>query len=191
MITIVGAGALGSHVALFLRNVDPPIKLVDFDKVEMKNTHAQFHTRMGLRKNKGQALAQAFLAMFGRRLEVVPHKVTKDNVAGILRPQNTDLVLDCTDNAKARYLLVDHCTDFAIPCLHGCLSADGTFARIIWSELFVPDAEGEEGEATCEGGEHLPFFAFVAGLMAWEAQSFLSTSKRGNYHVAGSEVLKI
>jgi len=183
MITIVGAGALGSHVALFLRNTDHAIRLVDFDKVEMKNTHAQFHTRMGLRKNKGQALSQAMLGMFGRMIEVVPHRLSRDNVAGILRPQNTDLVLDCTDNAKTRYLILDHCTDNDIPCLHGCLSADGTFARVVWNEVFQPDAEGDE-KATCEGGEHLPFFAYAAAAMTLEVQRFLDTGKKRSMHVS-------
>lgn len=190
MITIVGVGALGSHVALFLRNTEHPIKLVDFDRVLMKNTHAQFHTRIGQGKNKVQALGMTMLALFGRKVELVPHKLGKHNVAAILNPECTDLVLDCTDNIAARRTIMDFCTDQHIPCVHGCLSADGTFARVVWNEVFQPDAEGDE-TATCEDGEHLPFFAYVAAVIALEVQRYLDTGKKRSVHVGVGNLMVI
>ena len=43
-VVIVGVGALGSHVALLGRNWGVQLKLVDFDRIEQKNTQAQFHS---------------------------------------------------------------------------------------------------------------------------------------------------
>lgn len=182
MVTIVGIGALGSHAALFLRNIEHPITLVDFDRIEMKNTHAQFHNRMNVGKFKVLALNQMMMGLFGRKFEVIPHKLIKGNVFAILNPDSTNLVIDCTDNIEARSLIQNHCKVHDIPCLHGCLAGDGRFARVIWAEQFIPDAEGAE-EATCEGGEHLPFYGVAASYLAVEAQRFLETGRKRNLHI--------
>jgi len=189
MIVIVGAGALGSHVALLCRNFKEEIRVVDFDKVEMKNTQAQFHTKMSIRRNKAQSLGQALRGMFGVEIEVNPHKLTKDNVRYLLG--DAELVIDCTDNIKARTLIQDYVRKNEIPCLHGALSGDGTFGRMLWTEEFTADAEGEDGEATCEDGEALPFFAFVSSMMAMEAQSFLKTGKKRSMQFSPAGALRL
>lgn len=186
MITIIGVGALGSHVAMLLRNYD--LKLVDFDKIEQKNLQAQFHSKMGLRKNKAQSLAQMLQGMFGVKVHTVPHKLTVTNAGSLI--EGSELVIDCTDNLAARMNIQDFTKDY-IPCLHGAVSADGTFARIVWTEHFQPDAEGEDGEATCEDGEALPFFALSASLIAIEAQSFLKTEKKRSYQLTPTSITRL
>jgi molybdopterin/thiamine biosynthesis adenylyltransferase len=188
MITIVGVGALGSHLALFLRNEQVGLKLIDFDRIESKNTQAQFHTRMSMGHNKAQAMTRALHGMFGVNAEPVPSKLTKDNVEVLL--SKSEIILDCTDNIEARSLIRSYYLNHGTPTLHGALSADGTFARIVWSECFVADAEGEAGEATCVDGEHLPFFAAAAAYMAIEAQRFLRTGKRQNFQLSPSGIMR-
>ena len=63
MITIIGAGALGSHVALLLRNMKQGLTVCDFDRIETKNLQAQFHGKMGLGMNKAVSLGRTFLGM--------------------------------------------------------------------------------------------------------------------------------
>ena len=188
MITIIGAGALGSHVALFLRNLKHKLRVIDFDRVEQKNTMAQFHTKMSLRQNKAEATRVAMKGMFGTNIESRPYKLSGDNVDALL--DGSDLVIDCTDNIAARRLIKGHCSD-SIPCLHGALSADGTFARIMWAEDFVADAEGEEGEVTCIDGEHLPFFAAAASYLAIEAQRFLETGKKSSFQLTPAGLIRL
>lgn len=188
MITIVGAGALGSHVALFLRN-EAELQIVDFDKVEQKNTLAQFHSKMGLRKNKALALSQSMQGLFGIKVKTIPHKLTKDNWNEVLK--DGDLILDCTDNIAARKLIREWWDEYGVPVLHGALSADGTFARVMWAEDFVADAEGEDGEATCIDGEHLPFFAAAASYMAVEAQRFLKTEKKQSFQLSPAGIIRL
>lgn len=189
MIVIIGAGALGSHVALFLRNENVPITVVDFDRVEQKNILAQFHTKMGLRKNKAKALQQSLAGLFDAHIYPVPHKLTIDNVDTVL--DDASLVIDCTDNIEARNLIQGFVTDVDTPCLHGALSADGTFARVMWAEDFVADAEGEDGEATCIDGEHLPFFAAAAAYLAIEAQRFLATGKKQSFQLTPAGLVRL
>lgn len=186
-ITIVGLGALGSHAALALRNAGN-LKLVDFDLVEQKNTLAQFHSKMGLRRNKAQALQQAFQGMWGIKTDAIPHKVTADSVQAILG--GSDLVLDCTDNFAARACIKQFCTDKDIPLLHGAMSADGTFGQVLWTERFKADEESGDG-ATCEDGENLPFHLLMGSVMAQTVKSFLKSGKRYCFQVTPAGILKV
>lgn len=189
MITIIGIGALGSHVALLLRNLEVGLKVVDFDRVEQKNTKAQFHTKMSLGKNKAQAFSQSLLGLFGTKVAAVPHKLTDDNARALLGV--SELVLDCTDNIEARKVIIHTCRLCKVPCLHGALAASGDFARVVWDEHFVPDAESNDGVATCVDGEHLPFFAAAASFMALEAQHFLETKKKRSYQLTPAGLVRL
>lgn len=180
-VTIVGVGALGSHVALALRNVKPGLKIIDFDIIEQKNILAQVHTKMSLRQNKALALQKALSGLFGVQVEAIPHRLTKDNAQVLLG--DSSLIIDCTDNIEARRVISLYVRSTNTPCLHGGLSADGTFARIMWDDMFEPDSEDQEGGATCEDGEHLPFFMMASSILATTAQIFLKTGKRRSFQV--------
>lgn len=190
-IVIVGAGALGSHVALLGRNWTGghPLRVVDFDRVESKNVMSQFHTTMGKGRNKADGLKQAMHGLFGVRIDAVPHKLTRDNAQALLG--GASLVMDCTDNAEARRVIQEFVRKHGIPCLHGALTADGTFGRVIWDEHFKEDEEGAPGQATCEDGENLPFHALVAAQMAVVAQRFLRKGERSSHQVTPWGIIRL
>ena len=177
-IVIIGAGALGSHLVLLARNWPETLRVVDFDRVETKNIRSQFHTQMGQGRNKVQALQQAMQGMFRLKLDVVPHRLTEDNREQIIPVGDTRLVIDCTDNIEARTLIQQYCLEEGVPCLHGCLSADGTYAQAVWTEDFDPDPEGEPGQATCEDGDHVAFYAIAGARLAILGRKFLDTGKK-------------
>lgn len=179
-VVVVGVGALGSHVLLFGRNWPARFTVVDFDRVEQKNVLAQFHPKMGVGKNKAQALQQAFQGLFGLKVDAIPHKLGADNVATLLG--GADLVLDCVDNAPTRAIIQGYVRAHAIPCLHGAIAADGAYARLMWDPLFTAD-EADEGAATCEDGAHLPFIAMVSAKMAQLAGQFLTGGAQKSCHL--------
>lgn len=186
-ITIVGLGALGSHVAQALRNMKQGLKLVDFDVVEQKNILSQFHTNLSLRRNKAQALQQALQGLWGVKVEVVPHKLTSDNARQLLG--TAGLVIDCTDNIAARKVMMEFCKANNIPLLHGAMSADGSFARAIWTDWFKPDEESGTG-ATCEDGENLPFHVLAGAVVAQAAKAFLTRGAKVNFDITPSGVVR-
>jgi molybdopterin/thiamine biosynthesis adenylyltransferase len=188
-VVIVGLGALGSHVMLLARNWKVTFHLIDFDRVEMKNTQAQFHTKMGLRQNKAQALGKTLQGLYGMKVRTVPHKLTKHNVHALLG--DVDLVLDCTDNIEARQLIQGFCVETDTACLHGAMSADASFARSVWTEHFVGDAEGHEGEATCEDGENLPLHALYAGVITATAQRFLLDGTKASFQMTPTGFVRL
>jgi molybdopterin/thiamine biosynthesis adenylyltransferase len=185
-IVIVGVGALGSHLVLFGRNWDAALVAVDFDRVEQKNVLSQLHTRMGVGRNKAQALRQTMQGLFGVRLKAVPHRLTEDNARTLLA--DATLVVDCVDHGPTRRLIAEVAAELELPCLHGALAADGAYARVMWAPRFSVDGGGE-GAATCEDGEHLPFVARVAAQMAQTVQRFLRDGTRDDHHLRpdGSE----
>jgi molybdopterin/thiamine biosynthesis adenylyltransferase len=180
-IVIVGVGALGSHLALLVRNLDASIVVIDFDRVERKNVLSQFHTEMSVGKNKATALQQAMSGLFKVKVEAVPHRLTPDNADALLA--KADLVVDCLDNGASRRAVQDLVRAKGIPCLHGALAPDGAFGRVVWDESFAIDDESGAGAATCEDGEHLPFIALVSAFMARAVQRFVQDGRRIGFQV--------
>jgi len=170
-VVIVGVGALGSHLVLFARNWGVDLRVIDFDRVEAKNIQSQFHSKMGSGKNKAKALQALMHGLYGLKITARTAKLADNNQHEALG--NSDLVIDCTDNFAARGIIQGFARDTGVPCLHGCLSAEGDLARAVWTEHFTADAEGEEGEATCEDGRNLAFHAMAASMIANIARKFL------------------
>lgn len=187
-ITIVGIGALGSHLTLFIRNLDAKVKVIDFDRIEMKNVASQFHVKSGVGKGKVQSLSQAMQAFFGLKLETVPHKLTKDNVSQLLG--KSDLIVDCLDNGASRSLVQDFATANNIPCLHGALAPGGTYGRVVWTDRFKIDSEVGVGAATCENGEFLPFIAITSSYLARSVQEFLDSGDMVGYEISPGGVIR-
>lgn len=179
-VTVVGAGALGSHVAMLLRN-EAALKAVDFDRVEQKNVLSQFHGKPSVGKLKVAGLQQTMQLLWGQRIDTVPHRLTGDNAEQVL--SGADLLVDCLDNGASRRLVQAYARRHSTPCLHGALAPGGSFGRVIWDEDFAVDDEPGEGAATCEGGEHLPFIALLSGYVALAAQRFLQKGIRRGFSV--------
>jgi hypothetical protein len=175
-IVVVGVGALGSHVVQLGRSLPVQWKVIDFDRIEAKNVLAQFHTRMGVGKNKAQALQQAMQGMFGVKIDAIPHRLTADNTEALLG--DADLVVDCLDNAEARNLVQQFVRARGIACVHGALAPGGELGRVVWDHLFVIDSEATPGQETCEGGEHLTFIAQTAATLAQAIALYVGNRRR-------------
>ncbi len=181
IVTIVGVGALGSHVVQFLRSEDVSIRVIDFDRVEQKNVYSQFHSKPGVGKKKVAALAQSMQLLFGRKIKTISHKLTEDNQDALL---GGDLIIDCLDNEASRLLVQEWVRKHKVPCLHGALAPDGSFRRVVWDENFAIDSEAEAGSATCENGEFLPFIAITSAHIARAAQAFLLEGRKIGYEIS-------
>ena len=182
-IVVFGAGALGSHAAVFLRNAGAVLRLVDFDRVESRNLLSQMHVKLGVAANKATSLRGILLNLWGMAsaaVEARPVRATPDNIAELC--QGADLLLDCLDNAAGRRCVQDHARRTNLPLLHAAISADGHVAIVRWDEVFTVEAEDHQGQATCEdGGRMLPEIAVVGALAARSAREFLANGSRVGY----------
>jgi molybdopterin/thiamine biosynthesis adenylyltransferase len=189
-ITIVGVGALGSHVLPLLRNLGTELWAIDFDRVEQKNLSAQFYAKNTVGRGKAVALSQMMDFLWGKVVKVFPHKLTEDNVLQLLGDDDHNLIVDCLDNGASRRVVQRHIQDMAMPCIHGALAADGTYGRVVWDRDFIIDDEAP-GAATCEGGEHLPFISTVASMLAHAVQAYVKTGKHVGYSISPGGIITI
>lgn len=180
-VVVVGVGALGSHVVQFLRNAGVNIRVIDFDKVEMKNVTSQFHGKTSVGKFKVASLQQTMNFLYGSKLDTISNRLTQDNVKELLG--RSDLVIDCLDNGNSRRIVQRFVRENSVPCIHGALAAEAAFGRAIWDESFQIDDEPGTGAATCENGEHLPFIALTSAFIARAAQEYLSSGRKVGYQV--------
>jgi hypothetical protein len=175
-----GVGAIGSTAAMLCRNLpaeaDVELALCDFDRVEAKNLRAQVFTKQALGKNKAEALKLELWNFWGVRAEALPVRLGPENVASLCT--GAALLVDCFDNLASRQILSAHARATGAPLVHAALSGDGTFGLVRFDERFVPDPEDHAGQATCEGGEHLPFIGLLAGVLARTIQDFLRAGER-------------
>ena len=175
-VAFCGVGALGSHAAVLCRNLGAELLLIDFDRVESKNLLAQAFVKPSTGKNKAEALKLQLANFWGHKAEARGVRLEATNADALLG--GADLLVDCFDNHASRALLQSWARAHGKPLLHAALSADGTFGLVRWDERFVPDAEDAAGQATCEGGEHLPFIALVAATLARAIQEFVRSGAR-------------
>lgn len=188
-VTIVGVGALGSHVVPLLRSDELSLKIVDFDRVEQKNALSQFYGRPSVGKSKVQALSQIMQLLWGVKVESIPQKLTILNDQQLLG--GADLVIECLDNAEARRIVQHYVRRAEVPCLHGALAAGGEFGRVVWDEGFRIDDESSAGPATCEDGDQLPFIAIVSAHLAQAAWRFLKSGQRIGLSIHGGGAIPI
>lgn len=170
-ILFCGVGAIGSSAAVLCRNLEATLAFIDFDRVESKNLLAQAYVKPSVGKNKAEALKLQLLNLHGVKAESFGVRLTRDNVEALCG--GGDLLVDCFDNRDSRLLLSAYARKAGKPLVHGAVSADGTFGLVRWDERFAPDAEDTAGQATCEGGAHLPLLGLLAATLARAVQDFV------------------
>jgi molybdopterin/thiamine biosynthesis adenylyltransferase len=181
-IVICGVGALGSTAVQLCRNLAAELRLVDFDRVESKNLAAQWFVKQSVGKNKAEAARLQLANFYGVKAEALGARLAATNAAQLLA--GCELAVDCFDNADSRIVLADAARGAQIPLVHAALAADGTFGLVRWDERFTPDREDTAGQATCEGGEHLPMIGLVGATLARAIQDFVRDGTRHDYLVS-------
>jgi hypothetical protein len=177
-IVFCGIGALGSTAAMLCRNLQATLVFVDFDRVESKNLLAQAFVKQSVGKNKAEALKLQLSNFHGVKSEAHGVRLAEGNIETLCSA--ADLLVDAFDNAASRELLSAFARRSGKPLVHAAISADGTFGLVRWDERFTADAEDAPGQATCEGGEHLPMIGLVAATLARAVQEFSSDGKKAD-----------
>ena len=121
-VLIVGAGGLGSPVALYLALAGVgTIGLVDFDVVDLSNLQRQIlHHNDDIGRPKVQSAKETLLS-YNPDINVVTHEapLTSDNAFEII--DQYDIVVNGADNFAARYLVNDACVFLKKPLVDGSI----------------------------------------------------------------------
>lgn len=116
---IIGAGALGSPVGLYLAAAGVGnIAIADADFIDISNLQRQIaHKSKDLGKSKAQSLKNAMLDI-NPDINIVSHDilVNASNIENLIN--GYDFVIDCTDNFAAKFLINDACVKLRICFSH-------------------------------------------------------------------------
>jgi adenylyltransferase/sulfurtransferase len=145
-VLLIGAGGLGSPLALYLAAAGVgTLGLVDFDVVEASNLQRQIlHGTKDIGRSK-LASARDRIADVNPHVRTELHetRLTADHALGIIREY--DIIVDGTDNFATRYLTNDACVILGKPNVYGSIfrfegqvsvfaTADGPCYRCLYPE---------------------------------------------------------
>lgn len=119
-ILIVGMGGLGNPVSLYLAAAGVgTLYLADGDTVEISNLPRQVQfNEQDINQNKADAAAEKLSVQFpDSDIEAIDEMLDQE-LCDYYLPQ-VDLVLDCSDNIKTRYLINQACVKHKLPLVIG------------------------------------------------------------------------
>jgi molybdopterin-synthase adenylyltransferase len=179
-VLVVGAGALGSPVALYLAGAGVGrLGIVDGDEVELSNLHRQilhFTPDLGVPKAHSAAAKLGFL---NPDVVVEAYQVRLDasNAGGLI--EGADLVVDCSDSFETRYAVNAACCAAKIPLVEaGVLGMSGLVMGIRPGESACYRCafpEAPPSAPTCaQAGVLGPAAGAIGSLQALEALKLLT-----------------
>ncbi len=175
---VIGAGGLGSPVALYLAASGVGrITVVDHDQVDLTNLQRQIaHTTERVGQDKATSAATAMRAL---NPDVQVHAITERANAGLLDAlvAGSQVVIDCCDNFETRHAVNAACVRHRVPLVSGAvIRFDGQAtvfdARAATSPcyacVFPPDQPPPE-VACATMGVLAPLVGLIGSLQASEA----------------------
>jgi molybdopterin/thiamine biosynthesis adenylyltransferase len=126
-IAIIGLGGIGGYLSSFIARLNPKeIILVDGDSFSIDNMNRQlFCNNLTLGKSKAESTKKEISQTTTTKITAINEFLTEKNMDII---KNCDIIMDATDNIKARNLLQKICNLYNIPIIHGALN--GVFGQI-------------------------------------------------------------
>ena len=121
-VLVVGIGGLGSVSSLYLTAAGVgTIGLMEKDTVSLHNLQRQVLYRENEIGQSKLDLAVKTLKRLNRNIKLVPYNcfLTEENAEEIIK--DYDIVLDCTDNYTARYLINDTCVKLDKPFVYATI----------------------------------------------------------------------
>jgi molybdopterin/thiamine biosynthesis adenylyltransferase len=180
---VIGAGGLGSPVALYLGGAGVGrITLVDDDQVDLTNLQRQIaHSMARLGQDKTTS-ARTAIAALNPEVEVRAVTLRADAAQLDALVADADLVLDCCDNFATRQAVNAACVRHGKPLVSGAaIRLDGQLAVFdprdpaspCYACLFPPDSQFEETRCATMG-VLAPLVGVIGSLQAAEAIKLLS-----------------
>lgn len=175
-IAVVGAGGLGSAVLYYLTAAGAGrLRIIDHDTITMSNLQRQI---LYSTPQIGHAKAEEAAKRLSRLnplvdIEAFSEKLDEHNAANIL--SGCDVVMDCTDNYRARYIIDDFCSSAGIPMVYG--TAQDTNGQVAvfnfnggpsYRDLYPEEAENEK-----KVGVLPPVVGITGSIQAMEAMKII------------------
>lgn len=180
---VIGAGGLGSPVALYLGSAGVGrITVVDPDHVDATNLQRQIaHTRERLGQPKAESARAAIAALNPDPVVTVLHQRADDRLLDPLVAQ-ADVVLDCTDNFATRHAINRACVRHRRPLVSGAaIRFDGQVtvydprgADLPCYACVFPEAVAHEEVRCATMGVFAPLVGIIGTIQAAEALKLIT-----------------
>ena len=184
---VIGAGGLGSPVALYLGSAGVGrITVVDHDVVDVTNLQRQVaHTMARVGQAKVESIAQA-IAAINPEVRVTPVASRADTALLDTLVVQADVVLDCTDNFVTRHAINAACVKHRKPLVSGAaIRFDGQItvydprqADTPCYACVFPPADDFEETRCATLGVFAPLVGIIGTLQAAEALKLLAGTGR-------------
>ena len=175
---IVGAGGLGSPVALYLAASGVgKLTICDFDTVDLTNLQRQIiHTTQSVGINKAVSAQQTIYEINPEIIvETIQQKSSEAEFKTLV--ENADVVIDCSDNFSTRYALNRVCLQLKKPLVSG--AAIGFEGQITVFDFrhenspcyhcLFPDTGSDQEMRCAENGVFAPLVGMIGTAQAAEA----------------------
>jgi len=133
-VLLIGAGGLGSPLALYLAAAGVGrIGIVDFDVVDFSNLQRQvIHSTSSVGRPKLESAKERILEVNpGVQVDLYDTALSSENALAIFQPY--DVVVDGTDNFPTRYLVNDACVLLGKPNVYGSIFRFEGQASVFWA----------------------------------------------------------
>ncbi|MBP6226190.1 MAG: molybdopterin-synthase adenylyltransferase MoeB [Rhizobacter sp.] len=182
-VLVIGAGGLGSPVALYLGTAGiGTLTLVDDDTVDLTNLQRQIaHTLARVGEPKVESAAAAVRAI-NPEVRVVGLRERADAARLDVLVAEADLVIDCCDNFKTRHAVNAACVQHAKPLVSGAaIGFDGQIsvydtriaANPCYACIFPPDSTFQEARCATMG-VFAPLVGIIGSMQSAEALKLLT-----------------
>ncbi|WP_168013567.1 HesA/MoeB/ThiF family protein [Halomonas salinarum] len=182
---VIGAGGLGSPVALYLAAAGVGrLTLVDDDTVELSNLQRQIaHGEADIGRAKADSAREAALALNPHcQITSLSERLVGASLERAV--QTADVVLDCTDRFASRYAINAACQSAGRPLVSGAAIRFGGQLAVFdprdakspcYACLYPPGDPGEDEQLSCaENGVVAPLVGLIGSFQALEAVKMLS-----------------
>lgn len=196
---IVGAGGLGSPVALYLAAAGVgKITIADADTVELSNLQRQIaHQQASIGINKARS-AKASMQALNPECHVIALEQHADGKALEALVASADVVLDCTDRFSSRYAINAAAQQAGVPLVSGAaIRFSGQLAVFdprnpacpCYACLYPPGDSEDEALSCAESGVMAPLVGLIGCFQAIEAFKLLSGAGKPHQGLATFEGL--
>jgi len=180
-VLVIGAGGLGCPCLLALAGAGMgTLGIADFDVVSISNLHRQHLYAVTDEGKKKTTVAKEKLSRYNPFIHIQTHDVLVYEKTVLPLLEDYDVIVDCTDNFLARYLINDACVYLNKPLVYGAIHrAEGHVTVFNYNgsgtlRCLFPKDESDSTQSCADTGAYNITTGMIGLMMANEVIKILT-----------------